>query len=50
MGDFLHRFALTPIEVAPAQELAAEAGTALSLLVGENLVLCEKARDVLQPR
>jgi methyltransferase (TIGR00027 family) len=43
MGCFLQRFELTPIEVAAAQELAAEAGTAHSLLVGENLVLCEKA-------
>jgi hypothetical protein len=44
MGGFLQRFELTPIEVAAAQELAAEAGTAHSLLVGENLVLCMKAR------
>ncbi|MGK6306950.1 class I SAM-dependent methyltransferase [Variovorax sp. DT-64] len=44
MGDFLQRFALAPIEVAPAQELAAEAGTLHSLLAGEDLVLCEKMR------
>lgn len=44
MGDLLQHFELTPIEVASAQELAAEAGTAHSLLAGENFVLCEKAR------
>lgn len=50
ISEFLQRFELTPIEVAPAQELATEAGTAHSLLAGENLVLCEKARDILKPR
>lgn len=44
IGGFLQRFELTPIEVAPAQELAAEAGTAHSQLAGENLVLCKKTR------
>ncbi|NDZ16764.1 hypothetical protein C7T35_38870 [Variovorax sp. WS11] len=44
IDGFLQRFELTPIEVATAQELAAEAGTAHSLLAGETFVLCEKAR------
>jgi methyltransferase (TIGR00027 family) len=44
IGGFLQRFELAPIEAAPAQELAAEAGTRHSLLAGENLVLCERAR------
>ena len=42
IGGFLQRFELTPIEVASAQELAAEAGNHHSLLTGENLVLCER--------
>jgi methyltransferase (TIGR00027 family) len=44
MGDFLQRFALAPIEVASAQDLAVEAGTRHSLLAGEDLVLCERTR------
>jgi methyltransferase (TIGR00027 family) len=44
LDGFLRRFALAPIEVAPAQQLAADAGTRDSLLAGEDLVLCEKMR------
>jgi hypothetical protein len=45
IDGFLQRFELTPIETAPTQELAAEAGTAHSPLAGETFGLCEKARD-----
>jgi hypothetical protein len=44
LEGFLQRFELAPVEVASAQELAAEAGTAHSLLTEETFVLCEKAR------
>jgi hypothetical protein len=44
LEGLLQRFELAPAEVASAQELAAEAGTAHSLLTEETFVLCEKAR------